>query len=142
MPRFHYGCVRVRVCVYVNICTYIHIHVCVCVHAFACVYTMTPRTEYMYTHTHTHRWILCLFCGLLWTTMGGAVDFGPEDANWKTAVETGMRVRIGLLFFIFNLRSLLTLVRFSASPGTTVSLRPGVYNACNVAVPAGVTNLD
>jgi hypothetical protein len=95
----------VRVCVYVNICTYIHIHVCVCVHAFACVYTMTPRTEYMYTHTHTHthRWILCLLCGLLLTTMGGCVDFGPEDANLKSAVETGMRLRTGLLFFILGL---------------------------------------
>jgi hypothetical protein len=105
VPRFHYGCVRVRVCVYVNICTYIHIHVCVCVHAFACVYTMTPRTEYMYTHTHahTHRWILCLLCGLSWTTMGGAVDFGPEDDNLKSVVETGMRLRTGLLFFILGL---------------------------------------
>jgi hypothetical protein len=35
--------------------------------------------------------------------MGGAVDFGPEDANLKSAVETGMRLRTGLLFFILGL---------------------------------------
>ena len=86
---------RARACVCLN----------TCVHAFACVYTMTPRTEYMYTHTHahTHRWILCLLCGLSWTTMGGAVDFGPEDDNLKSVVETGMRLRTGLLFFILGL---------------------------------------
>jgi hypothetical protein len=80
---------------------------------------MLPRTVYMYTHkhtharTHTHRWIQWIVLGLCCTTMVGAVDFGPEDPNWQSAVET-------------------------ASPGTTISLRPGVYVACNVAIPSGV----
>jgi hypothetical protein len=59
------------------------------------------------------RWLLRAVLDLCWTTMVGALDLGPDVANWKSAVET-------------------------ASPGTAISFRPGVYHGCNVAIPAGL----
>jgi len=59
------------------------------------------------------RCLLRAVLALGWTTMVGALDLGPDVANWKSAVET-------------------------ASPGTAISFRPGVYHGCNVAIPAGL----
>lgn len=57
-------------------------------------------------------WLLHTVLALGWTTMVGALDLGPDVAQWKSAVE-------------------------AASPGTAISFRPGFYHGCNVAIPAG-----
>ncbi len=59
------------------------------------------------------RWMLRTVLALGWTTMVGALDLGPDVAQWKSAVE-------------------------AASPGTAISFRPGFYHGCNVASPAGL----
>ena len=42
------------------------------------------------------------------------VSVSPEDMGWKSSVEMAL-------------------------PGTTISFLPGLYQSCNVAIPAGVT---
>jgi len=63
-------------------------------------------------------WLPLLFLPLLLASVSlvGALEVtvSPNDPNWKTLVQT-------------------------SAAGTTIRFLPGVYQNCNVAVPAGVT---
>lgn len=67
------------------------------------------------TNSVRGRWMLLALLVLCWTTIVDALNLGPEGANLKFSVET-------------------------ASPGTRISLRPGVYHGCNVSIPSGRVN--
>jgi len=45
--------------------------------------------------------------------MVGAIDLGPESADWTSAVG-------------------------AALPGSAIFFRPGVYHGCNVSIPSGL----
>ena len=59
------------------------------------------------------RWILWTVLALCCTTMLGALDLGPESADWPSAVG-------------------------AASPGSAIFFRPGVYHGCDVSIPSGL----